>query len=89
MLEGVIPCNAALDLIFGGLLITMGHHACSEALFYYFRLEEPSPRQQLVIELVAEGLKNLDIACKLGIDTHVVRNYLGIIYDNVGIEQPD
>jgi hypothetical protein len=24
--------------ILGGLLIMMGHHACSEALFYYFRL---------------------------------------------------
>jgi hypothetical protein len=22
--------------IFGGLLIMMGHHTCSEALFYYF-----------------------------------------------------
>ncbi len=26
--------------IFGGLLIMMGHHARSEALFYYFRLED-------------------------------------------------
>jgi hypothetical protein len=27
-------------LILGGLLIVMGHHARSEALFYYFRLED-------------------------------------------------
>ncbi len=26
--------------ILGGLLIMMGHHARSEALFYYFRLED-------------------------------------------------
>jgi transposase len=29
--------------IFGGLLIMMGHHARSEALFYYFRLEDQIP----------------------------------------------
>jgi DNA-binding CsgD family transcriptional regulator len=46
---------------------------------------KPSPRQQSVIELVAEGLKNRDIAEKLGIDAHVVRNYLGVIYDKIGL----
>ena len=45
---------------------------------------KPSPRQQRVIELVAEGLKNRDVAKKLGIE-HVVRNYLGIIYDKIGL----
>lgn len=45
----------------------------------------PSPRQQRVIELVALGLKNRDVAKKLGIDAHVVRNYLGIIYDKIGL----
>ena len=29
--------------IFGGLLLMMGHHARSEALFYYFRLEGQVP----------------------------------------------
>jgi hypothetical protein len=29
--------------IFGGLLIMMGHHARSEALFHYFRLEDQVP----------------------------------------------
>jgi DNA-binding NarL/FixJ family response regulator len=46
---------------------------------------EPSPRQWRVIELVANGLKNREIAKKLGIGEHVVRNYLGIIYDKVGV----
>jgi DNA-binding CsgD family transcriptional regulator len=45
----------------------------------------PSPRQQRVIELVAEGLSNRDVAKKLGIDAHVVRNYLGMIYDKIGV----
>lgn len=36
-------------------------------------------------ELVAKGLKNLEIAKKLGMSQHVVRNYLGIIYKKIGV----
>jgi hypothetical protein len=32
----------------GGLLIVMGHHARSEALFYYFRLEDQVPESHLL-----------------------------------------
>src|SRR3974390_1075949 len=32
----------------GGLLIMMGHHARSEALFYYFRLEDNIPENHLL-----------------------------------------
>lgn len=45
----------------------------------------PSPQQQRVIELVAERLTNRDVAKKLGIDAHVVMNYLGMIYDKIGV----
>ena len=34
--------------IFGGLLIMMGQHARSEALFYYFRLEDQIPETHLL-----------------------------------------
>jgi len=34
--------------IIGGLLIMMGHHARSEALFYYFRLEDLIPATHLL-----------------------------------------
>ena len=34
--------------IAGGLLIMMGHHARSEALFYYFRLEDQVPESHLL-----------------------------------------
>jgi hypothetical protein len=34
--------------IAGGLLIMMGHHRRSEALFYYFRLEEHIPETHLL-----------------------------------------
>jgi transposase len=35
-------------IAFGGLLIMMGHHARSEALFYYFRLEDQVPENYLL-----------------------------------------
>src|SRR6476620_4888031 len=51
--------------IVGGLLIMMGHHARSEALFYYFRLEDQIPETHLLrlidkhisFEFVREQLK--------------------------------
>ena len=44
-----------------------------------------STRQERVIELVARGLKNPEIARKLGIGKNVVRNYLSKIYDKIGV----
>jgi DNA-binding NarL/FixJ family response regulator len=44
-----------------------------------------SRRQRRVVELVAGGLKNHEIAARLGIGAHVVRNYLSTIYDKVGV----
>jgi DNA-binding NarL/FixJ family response regulator len=46
---------------------------------------KPSRRQLRVIELVAQGLKNREIATELGIGDHVVRNYLSKIYDKIGV----
>jgi DNA-binding NarL/FixJ family response regulator len=46
---------------------------------------KPSRRQLRVIELVAQGLKNREIANELGIGDHVVRNYLTKIYDKIGV----
>jgi DNA-binding NarL/FixJ family response regulator len=44
-----------------------------------------SEREQLVIELVAQGLKNCEVADSLGTTEHVVKNYLRIIYDKLGL----
>ena len=44
----------------------------------------PSPRQQQVIELVAQGLKNSEVAEAIGTTEHVVKNYLRRIYDKLG-----
>jgi len=45
----------------------------------------PSQRENRVIELVAQGLKNRDVAHAIGTTEHVVKNYLRVIYDKLGL----
>ncbi len=45
----------------------------------------PNEREQRVIELVAQGLKNKEVADEIGTTEHVVKNYLRTIYDKLGL----
>ena len=45
----------------------------------------PSKREHVIIQLVAEGLKNRDIADSLGTTEHVIKNDLRLIYDKLGL----
>ena len=45
----------------------------------------PSEREQRVIQLVAEGLKNREVAEAIGTTEHVVKNYLRVIFDKLGL----
>ena len=45
----------------------------------------PNEREQLIIQRVAEGRKNREIADSLGPTEHVVKNYLRLIYDKLGL----
>ena len=45
----------------------------------------PSEREQQVIALVAQGLKNSEVAEAIGTTEHVVKNYLRAIYDKLGL----
>jgi DNA-binding NarL/FixJ family response regulator len=45
----------------------------------------PNERETRVIELVAQGLKNRDVANEIGTTEHVVKNYLRVIYDKLGL----
>ena len=45
----------------------------------------PSERENKVIELVAQGLKNKEVADEIGTTEHVVKNYLRVIYDKLGL----
>ncbi len=49
------------------------------------RTRKLSRRERRVVELVAQGLKNREIATELGIGVFVVRNYLSAIYDKIGL----
>ncbi|MGA3196990.1 MAG: helix-turn-helix transcriptional regulator [Terriglobales bacterium] len=48
-------------------------------------LRTPSEREHFIIQRVAEGLKNSEIADSLGTTEHVVKNYLRLIYDKLGL----
>ena len=45
----------------------------------------PNEREHRVIELVAQGLRNRDVAVEIGTTEHVVKNYLRVIYDKLGL----
>ena len=45
----------------------------------------PNEREHRVIQLVAEGLKNKEVADAIGTTEHVVKNYLLVIYDKLGL----
>ena len=45
-----------------------------------------SPQQCIITELITDGYKNKDIAQKLNITEHVVKNVIRIIYDKTGLD---
>jgi DNA-binding NarL/FixJ family response regulator len=45
----------------------------------------PNERERRVIELVAQGLKNKEVASEIGTTEHVIKNYLRTIYDKLGL----
>jgi DNA-binding NarL/FixJ family response regulator len=45
----------------------------------------PNEREHRVIRLVAQGLKNKEVADEIGTTEHVVKNYLRVIYDKLGL----
>jgi DNA-binding NarL/FixJ family response regulator len=44
-----------------------------------------SQQESVIIELVAQGLKNGEVAQAMGTTTHVVKNCLRTIYDKLGL----
>lgn len=42
-------------------------------------------KEYKIIKLVAEGYKNKEIATIIGTTEHVVKNYLRVIYDKIGL----
>ena len=48
-------------------------------------LHGTNQRESFIIQRVAEGCKNKEIADSLGTTEHVVKNYLRLIYDKLGL----
>jgi DNA-binding NarL/FixJ family response regulator len=44
-----------------------------------------TPREQEVVQLVADGLSNREIASQLKLSQHTVRNYLFQVFDKIGV----
>jgi len=57
----------------------------SEYEYGRYGTRTPSEREQRVIELVAQGMKNREVAEAIGTTEHVVKNYLRVIYDKLGL----
>jgi transposase len=49
--------------IHGGLPLMMGHHARSESLFYYFRLEDQIPENHL-LRLIDRNIRFATISAR-------------------------
>jgi len=45
----------------------------------------PSEREQQVIHLVAQGLKNREVAREIGTTEYMIKSYLRVIYDKLGL----
>jgi DNA-binding NarL/FixJ family response regulator len=44
-----------------------------------------TPREEQIVSLVIEGMPNQEIALKLGVSAHTVKNHLFRIYDKLGV----
>ena len=47
---------------------------------------DPTPRERDVLELIARGLDNLQIAAHLGMSEKTVRNHITPIFDKLAVE---
>lgn len=44
-----------------------------------------SEKESRIVALIAEGLKNKEVGAAIGTTEHVVKNYLRVIYDKLGM----
>jgi pimeloyl-ACP methyl ester carboxylesterase/DNA-binding CsgD family transcriptional regulator len=49
-------------------------------------LDELTPRERAVLEGIAEGLDNTEIAASLGLSEKTVRNHITRVFDKIGVE---
>ena len=49
-------------------------------------LDELTPRERAVLEGIAEGQDNTEIAASLGLSEKTVRNHITRVFDKIGVE---
>ena len=52
----------------------------------FLPLGELTPRERAVLERIAEGLDNTEIATSLGLSEKTVRNHITRVFDKIGVE---
>lgn len=55
-------------------------------LHVHFGIPSLTQCQRRVVVLVAQGLKNREIASEIGVSVNVVRNYVQEVYDKLGLD---
>jgi DNA-binding NarL/FixJ family response regulator len=50
-------------------------------------LDELTPRERAVLEVIAEGLNNSEIAASLRLSEKTVRNHITRVFDKICVEQ--
>src|SRR5438132_10347430 len=46
---------------------------------------QPTPKESLIVSCVTQGMKNKEIAVRVGTTEQVVKNYLRKVYDKLGV----
>lgn len=86
--SGLIRKTLLIGSLRNDLVDLIIRHRSSEGIMFRNRRHEkrgPTEREQRVIELVAQGLKNREVANAMGTTEHVVKNYLRAVYDKLGL----
>jgi pimeloyl-ACP methyl ester carboxylesterase/DNA-binding CsgD family transcriptional regulator len=60
--------------------------AASAAICYKLPLGELTPRERAVLEGIAEGLDNSELALSLGLSEKTVRNHITRVFDKIGVD---
>lgn len=86
--ESILPALRAVQLgqsVFGNEIVSKLPDLMQAVLPADFSAQGVNPREQEVIELIARGLSNKEIASKLYLSEGTVRNYLSSILDKLGL----